>query len=215
MNLQSYFSASELSAFVKAWKWVQVPEATKDGIYLFNHPDFDWAQLAFPMSDRYRDTDEALLRAASELAQLYDWPLPQTLRRIEEVTKDINQICVPDEEQAKTRSVPLLYVPHIIEAQRKLLLAGASANGERKASYSKKPAGDVKTLLENARFPHTEEGSFIFKASCSLYAVEGEGNIPLFRCRRGRAADPFRSPRHDQHRQGATGGCGCDSNSHR
>lgn len=180
MNLQPYFSAQELCAFVKALKWVQVPEAVNDGVYLFNHPEFEWAQLMFPIGDQYRDTDETLVRAASDLAQLYDWPLPQTLRRIEETTQDVNLVSVPDGEQAKTRSVPFLYVPHVVEAQRKLLLAGASANGERKASYSNTAQGDVKTLLQNARFPHTEEGSFVFRASCSLYAVEGEGNIPLF-----------------------------------
>ncbi len=182
MNLQPYFSAQELSAFVKALKWVQVPEAVKDGIYVFNHPDFEWAQLVFPISDRFRDTDETLVRAASDLAQIYEWPLAHTLRLIEETNQDVNLACVPDQDQRKTRSVPLLYAPHVLEAQRKLFLAGASANGERRAFYSKTPQGDVKKLLEAAQFRHTEEGSFVFKASCSLYAIEGEAesNLPLF-----------------------------------
>jgi len=180
MNPEPYFNAQDLCAFVKALKWIQVPEAVKDGIYVFNHPDLDWAQLVFPISERFRDNDEMLLRAASELAQIYDQDFSKTILLIEESNSEVLNARVPNPDNRRETTVSLLYASQVMEAHKKLWFSGAAANKERRAFYSTTPTNEAKTLMEAARFRHTEQGSFVFKTSCSLYALEGEGNIPLF-----------------------------------
>ena len=179
MNLQPTFSAQELSAYVKALGWIQVEKALQDGFYLFNHPQFASRQLLFGMDESFDDYDEALENTAQKLAQIYEWSLSEAVRRIEESNHEVIVALVPDENR-HVSTVSLIYASQVLEAQKDMWLAGAAANGQRRAFYPSPKHGDNKKLLEAARFRHTEESSFIFKASCRLYAIEGEGNIPMF-----------------------------------
>lgn len=191
MNSRPTFDAAKLSAYVQTQGWVQVAEAAKDGLYVFNHPRYAPLQLVFAMSENFRDSDETLLRAASRLAQINDWSPEHAVRVIEESSDDVVVSRVPEPNSRRDATVSLLYASQVLEAQKKLLLAGAVANAERRAFYSPRATGDAKTLMDAARFRHTEQGSFIFKSSCRLYAVEGEGNIPLFPAEEAPPPVPF------------------------
>ncbi len=179
MNIQPSFNAAELSAFVQTKGWVQVVEAAKGGLYVFNHPDFRPQQLVFAIDEQFADYDETLLRAAARLAQIYDWQTSEAIRKIEESNHDVVVSRVPDGSRHLS-TVSFLYALQVMEAQRQLLLSGAAANGKRQTHYAKVLAGDGKRMLEAARFRQTEEGSFIFKASCRLYEFEGQNNPSLF-----------------------------------
>ncbi|HEX8464293.1 MAG TPA: hypothetical protein VF627_06725 [Abditibacterium sp.] len=188
---QLTFNAAQLSDYVQTLGWIQVVEAAKDGLYVYNHADFGPLQLVFAMSENFRDSDETLLRAATRLAQIYELTPDEAFVKIEESGDEVLNARVPDENQRRVVTVSLLYAAQVMEGQKKMLLAGAIANAERRAFYSNKATGDAKTLMEAARFRHTERGSFVFKTSCSLYAVEGEGNIPIFSPEEAPLPQPF------------------------
>jgi hypothetical protein len=190
MNLKPSFNATELSAFVRTMGWVQVEEAVKDGLYVFNHPDFAPLQLVFAMRENFRDADETLLRVANRLAQIYEWSPVEAVRKIEESNHDVVVSRVPDERHRKA-TVSLLYASKVLESQKQLLLSGAAASNKRQAFYHRTNVGNGKKLLEAARFRHTEEGSFIFKASCSLYAVDGDNTLSLFSAENEPSPEPF------------------------
>lgn len=184
MNTTS-LHARDLSAFVKALGWVQVEEATKDGLFVFNHPGFDHQQLVFPLDQRFADTNEMMQRAITRLALLYNWSPNEAARRVEESHSEVLVSRVPD------ATVSLIYASQVLESQKELLLSGAVAVERRQAYYNKTLVGNAKRMLEATRFRHTEEGSFIFKSSCRLYEFEAAAEPPLFSPSNEPVAAPF------------------------
>ncbi len=178
MNTFLSFDARDLSAFISAMGWVQVDEAIKDGLYVFNHTDFARQQLVFPLDKRFADAEEMLHRAVTRLAEIYEWAPLDTVRRVEESNSEVLVSLVPNGSRHIT-TVPLLYALKVLEGHKQMLLSGAVANGRRQTHYSKTFVGDAKRMLEAARFRQTEEGSFIFKASCRLYEFENIEEPPL------------------------------------
>lgn len=179
--MTTLFSALDLSAYLKALGWTQVQAAVKDRLYVFSHPDFAPQQLVFAMSDELTDYDETLERAAHRLAEIYQLGLTEAVLKVQEYTDDIIVSRVEDSNSTRRRTtVPLLYALQALEAQKEMLSAGAAANEARRAFYS----GTYKTtrqLLDEARFRHTEQGSFIFKTSCGVHAMEAPPpKVPLF-----------------------------------
>ena len=170
MTNQSTFSAQELSAYVKALGWIQVQEALKDGLFLFKHADFSSRQLMFATDTSFDDYAEALENAAHKLAAIYEWNVAETFRKIEEANQEVLVSSVPDEAVAQL-TISYLYACQVMEANRKLLESGAFANEKHQPFYTR-PFDSTKQLLEAARFRHTEVGSFVFKTSCSLYALD-------------------------------------------
>ena len=170
MTHQPTFSAQELSAYIKALGWIQVQEALKDGLFLFKHVDFSSRQLMFATDTSFDDYEESLENAAHKLAAVYHWSLADTFRKIEEASQEVLVASVPD-EAVQQLTISYLYACQVMEANRKLLESGAFASEKRQPFYTR-PFDTTKKLLEAARFRHTEMGSFVFKASCSLYALE-------------------------------------------
>lgn len=179
MTTQPTFSAQELSAYVRALGWVQVEAARNDGLYLFNHPEIASRQLMFGQDSSFDDYEEALENTARKLAQIYEWSYTESLRRIAESNSEVLVSSVPDENR-HVSTVSFLYAMRVLEAQKELLLSGAVATGKRQSHYAKTLVGDAKKMLEATRFRHTEESSFIFKASCRLYEFEGEEDSSIF-----------------------------------
>ena len=173
MNPFLSFDARDLSAFVSAMGWVQVEQAVKDGLYVFDHPGFDHQQLVFPLDKRFADAEEMLRRAVTRLAEAYNWTPLNAVRRVEESNSEVLVSRVPDS------TVSLSYACKVLESQKKLLLSGAIAVERRLPYYAKTQVGNAKTMLDATRFRQTEEGSFIFKSSCRLYEFEKPDEFPL------------------------------------
>lgn len=170
MNPVTSFNALELSAFARALGWVQVEEALQDGLYTFNHPDFAPRQLIFAADEEFDDYSELLWDAALRLAELYNWSALDAVRRIEESNSDIVVSRVPLVER-QSSTIALDYALQVLHSQKELLAAGAAANRERRPYYTRQ-FDTTKQLLDAARFRHTEVGSFVFKTSCSIYALD-------------------------------------------
>jgi len=190
MNIQTTFSAQELSAYLRALGWTQVEAARKDGLFLFKNSTFEGRQLLFGEDESFDDYDEALENAARKLADLYEKPFLETVRLIEEANSEVLQSRVPDQNR-RVATVPFVYACRVMESQRDLLLSGAIAIGRYQTHYAKTSIGDAKRLLESAQFRQTEQGSFIFKTSCNLYEFEQTDERPLDLLAQEPIAAPF------------------------
>lgn len=178
MNTTLPFTALDLRDFLKALGWVQIEEALKDGLFVLEHPQFLPQQLVFGVDDRFVDYDETLQRVVRQLGQIYQWPESLALRKVVEAPDDLLQSRVVG-EKIDGQTLPFLFAARVIESEKKLLQAAANAVEHPQSHYSRSAFSDSQNLLEAARFRHTEEGSFIFKVSCDVYALDPKRRLQL------------------------------------
>jgi hypothetical protein len=69
-------------------------------------------------------------------------------------------------------SLPLPFVESMIDGARKLLLSAASTALKPQQFHPRLNRAEAQQLLDASRFGHTERGSFVFKISCPIDAVD-------------------------------------------
>ncbi|HRI68371.1 MAG TPA: hypothetical protein PK156_29285, partial [Polyangium sp.] len=177
---------ADLRDFAKADGWVIVPEATRDRLFVLNHPQFAPRQLSFPMDTTAPDYSEAISRTLERLADIKSVPPAVLAARIAAYREDLLQFCVVGDQNGT--SLPLTFAGHIVPAAEQALRASACSVVKPQRRHKRLTRSEAKDVADSARFHHTRPGSFVLPISCPIYAVDaqpalspGEQDAPFMR----------------------------------
>lgn len=170
MNYGIEISAVKLRDYAKARGWQIVPEAVKDRLYVLNHPDFNRRQLVFAMEESAPDYEESLMLAVEKLAELQQVPLLHLLNKIDEADDDTIKFRIVAPGLSGS-TLPFSFTTSLLQSAQQLLLAAAHTVAHPQKHHPRLGRKEAEEFVETAHFRQTEPGSFVFKVSCPVFAV--------------------------------------------
>lgn len=172
------FSALDLRDFARVRGWVLVPEALDDGLFVLNNPNFSPRQLVFANDESAPDYHQSLQLAAQTLAETSKVSLERLVSLIEEVHDDTVRFRLFGDNVDGTY-LPLSFTTEALIGARNLLLSAAHSVLSPQPYHPRMSRSEALEFVNKAVFRHTEVGSFVFKVSCSVTAVETQPSLPL------------------------------------
>jgi hypothetical protein len=157
--------------YAKALGWSFVREATADGLYILNHPTDRYSQVALPIESEAPDYGDALEIAISRLAAFEDTTSETVIENLVDVDSDRFRFRL-FRHQGQFDSVPLSASSVQLDGIRKLLLAGACSEVNPRHHHPRLSGSVPDEFINACRIGHTEPGSFIWKVSCPIGAVQ-------------------------------------------
>lgn len=79
--------------FLNSMGWKIVPEAVQDGIYLFNHPDFERRQVMFPSESSMSGYMDSVQIVLDKLSEIHNLSISQIINSIHEIKNGPIFIC--------------------------------------------------------------------------------------------------------------------------
>lgn len=157
--------ALEIRDYAISREWKLVNEAIKDGWFVLNSPENDFTQLIFPIDDIDNKYEEMASVSLKRLAEHYNIPLRTLTEEIREVNDDVISLRYFSAENKIVNSISFQEALEAIDATKQMLLAATSSVVNPVTFHPKLNRVEAQELLKNARFRHTEEGSFVLKVS--------------------------------------------------
>jgi uncharacterized protein DUF4365 len=173
-NFTLDISPTSVRDYARALGWQFVAEATRDGLYVLNHPTDRYAQLTLPINPEVPDFPDALSIVVDRLA-VFEKTHPETvIENLQDTDADRFRFRLY-RTHGQLDAVPISLSSTSLEGIKKLLMAGA-CSAIRPRPHHPRLSGTVPEQFVSAcRMGHTEAGSFVWKVSCPLDAVRQEG----------------------------------------
>jgi len=158
---------------------VQVREALKDGLVVLNHERYKPRQLVYPTSSSVPGYTESVSIAVHRLAEIEGRPVLQLVRDVQRVHEDTYRFRLFD-DRSDDDSIPFGYALSAMKGSEQLLLSSATTVLMPRAYHPRLGMKEAQRFLEEARFNHTEQGSFVLNVSCPISALDKGGAHGLF-----------------------------------
>lgn len=171
MNLDSLIAPTDLRDYAKAQGWTLLTEASKDRLYVMNHPRFERRQLVFPMDTTAPDYVEAITLMIEKIAVMEKRTPEAVIKSVLEVSEDAVSFRVTSPRPGE-RYLPLSFASAMVTGVQQLLLASACTILKPKAHHPRLSRVEAQQFLETARFRHTQPGSFVLNVSCPVQAMD-------------------------------------------
>jgi hypothetical protein len=172
-------SATGLRDYAKAFGWKQIQEAVDDRLFVMTNPDFPRRQLVFPMDDSLSDYSESVYRALLKLAEIQNQTPNQILNDIRCFADDVLRYRI-DSPRQLNNGIPFAFAGNIMDAVRRLFLSAISMAQTPKIVYNRLAPNEGFSLLSALRFGQTEQGSFVLRVECPVFALENSDSGTLF-----------------------------------
>lgn len=170
---------TSLREYATARGWVQVREALKDGLVVLNHEQFKPRQLVYPTNSSVPGYAESVSVAVHRLAEIEGRPVVQLVRDVQRVHEDTYRFRLFD-DRSDDDSIPFGYALSAIKGSEQMLLSSATTVLMPRAYHPRLGMKEAQRFLEQARFNHTEQGSFVLSVSCPVNALDKGGAQGLF-----------------------------------
>lgn len=170
---------TSLREYATARGWVQVREALKDGLVVLNHKEYSPRQLVYPTSSSVPGYAESVSVVVHRLAEIEGRPVLQLVRDVQRVHEDTYRFRLFD-DRSDDDSIAFGYALSAIKGSEQLLLSSATTVLMPRAYHPRLGMKEAQRFLEQARFNHTEEGSFVLNVSCPVNALDKGGVEGLF-----------------------------------
>jgi len=175
---------TSLRDFLKASGWTVIEEALQDRLYAFRNPQFTRRNLVFPMDSDAPDYAEAVDIALAKLAEMTGLAPEKLFARVQSSGDDVVRMRIYS--YGDDNALPLSFAASLVQNAAKVLKSAACTVVRPRVHHPKLSLSDANALVDNARFGHTEEGSFILRVACPIHAVQGtlgseDGPVPFVR----------------------------------
>jgi uncharacterized protein YifN (PemK superfamily) len=163
--------------YAKSLGWSVLPEALPDRLIVLTHAQFSGRQIIIPLDATAPDYQESIDRAVVKLATLYNWTISELVESIHAAKEDsVRYRIVAD--QRVDRSIPLLFGSSIIQAAQQILLSASCTALNPRTYHPRLYRADAQKLLDQTRFGHTEQKSFVLKITCPVNALDTQHSLP-------------------------------------
>ena len=172
-------SQADLGSYIRAQGWVQDSAAYQKGLMLFNHPVLAPAQLLYPQNRTADDYGEALasvIRKLSRLNAKSEVEIIGDIARVDDDTFRFRMFKGFDES-----AIPLsLALSAIKGAEQAFLSAACTVHNPRTHHLRMRKTALHTQFFDDAKFNHTERGSFILNISCPVKVTSEDPVTNLF-----------------------------------
>lgn len=134
--------------------------------FALTHPRFSRRQLVFPVDREVPDYDEAIDWILDKLADLEERPKAAILADIESLRSDVVRFRLLARQE--TEGIPLSFAISTISGSQQVLLAAAHMVLRPQLYHKRLGRSEALRLVDQARFGHTEPGSFVLRVECPL-----------------------------------------------
>lgn len=170
---------NEIRDYAFSLQWTIVKEALADGILLFNSPYNDYDQLAIPVSEADSEYAARVQASILQLAARYKKSPSTIVSEIRAVNDDVLALRYYS-ENSPVNSLSFQEALEAMDATRQLILAAASSVAHPAIFHPRLNRAEPQELLRQARFRHTQEGSFIIQVACPFeMPMQPQHSLPL------------------------------------
>lgn len=163
--------------YAKALGWAVLPEGLADRLIVLTNAQFAQRQIIIPLDATAPDYDESVNRATIKLADLHHVAVAELVEAIQGAREDAVRYRIVADHRAD-RSIPLLFGASIIQAAQQVLLSASCTALNPRTHYPRLYRAEAQKLIEQTRFGHTEQKSFVIKISCPVNALDAQGSLP-------------------------------------
>ncbi len=171
MTPETLIPPTDLRDYAKDRGWTLLKEAAKDRLYVMSNPQFERRQLVFPMDMTAPDYSEAVMLVVGKLAAMEGRTAQAVIKNLLEVGDDAIAFQVTT-SLPNERSLPLAFAGSMIQGAQQLLLSSACTVLKPQAHHPRLHRTEAQQFLDNAKFRHTQPGSFVFNVSCPVQGMD-------------------------------------------
>lgn len=160
-------SPIELKDYLVAKNWVIVKEAFhKDHLFVLNNTELE-RQVYFSALGEGNTSENQISETIYKLSKIYNTNEQDLIAEIKAANEDLLKIRFIDNKR-NIDSLTFESAINAIDGAKKLLISAANNTLEPKTYYSGKYKNKINDFIKQARFRHTERGSFILNISTPL-----------------------------------------------
>jgi hypothetical protein len=175
-TLIEQIKADDLAAYAKASGWRPYP-SKRPAIAIFRQPNFDNAEIAFPMSQEYADYRDRIWDAVNVLSKVEKRVLGEVLSDILFHASDQPEFRWND-PKAENGTIPFDVGLNLLTGAKNLLLAEAHSVLKPQFAIPRLSRKEPEEFLKTCRIGQTRLGSFIITVICPLTSAMRQ--VPLF-----------------------------------
>lgn len=173
----STFKPLDLRDVIKSLGWT-ISGSIQESVFICSNPKFPQRQIIFPKKDNSPDYKEASLRAIQKLSELHRISANNIAFSIKNVRDDVVKYRIST-TRTDDDSLPLEFAGEIIKGAELMLLSSACTVIRPQVHHPRLSLSEAVELLSRARLGQTEQGSFIFKVSCPVDAIDMQPSLNL------------------------------------
>lgn len=166
---------TDLRDYFKAHGWSPLAEALADRLYVLTNASFPRRQITFPMDLSAPDYLESVESAIAKFSEMTGKPVADIATSVETIKDDVVGVRVFFD--GNDASLPLSFASILVQSTEKLLKAAACTVLRPRIHHPRLALNEANQLVNQARFRQTEQGSYLLKIACPLYAMETQGSF--------------------------------------
>lgn len=172
---QQLISPIDLRDFAKSLGWELLNEGIADRLFVLRNPNSPRRQLTFPMDMTAPDYTESTYRVIEKLGEILNEPPQSLMMRVHNVRDDTLRFRIFSDHCGS--SLPLGFTTSLVSGVQQLLKTAACTVMRPLIHHPRLALSEAQQLIEKSRFEHTEPGSFVFRVSCPIHALDVQGML--------------------------------------
>ncbi len=172
-------SPTNVRDYVRALGWHFVSEATRDGLFVLNHPSNAFIQLVLPIDNEAPDYFDAIRNVISKIVEFEKTSSERVIENLIDVEADKLRFRL-FRTGGGLDSIPMSLGASMLDGIKRVIMSAACSVQRVRPHHSRLSGTIAEQFLAACKMGHTEQGSFIWKVSCPLDAVrlnEGQGAL--------------------------------------
>lgn len=178
MNRSNFLAPTDLRDYLLAQGWNLNQAGLADRLYVLANERCERRQLVFPMDITAPDYEESVGKVIDKLSEIQRQP-PQTLiAEVQAIKDDVVRFRVAS-QTSPDFILSLDFASTLVRATEQVFRAAACTAVKPRTHHPRLSLSEAGQFVEKAHFGHTEPGSFIFKISCPIHALDLQENLAL------------------------------------
>lgn len=179
MNIENQVKPADLRDYLKSLGWRLSDIGRDRRIYVMENSSYPQRQLQIPMdATEWADAMEMTWRAIEKLADILQQSPEQLARRAQAVRDDTVRFRVFS-PRIESGGIPLAFASSIVGGAQQLLKASACTVMQPRRHHPRLSLAQAGQLISKSTFGQTEQGSFVFRISCPVNAMDVQGSLSL------------------------------------
>jgi len=167
---------TDLRDYLQAQGWVLNAAGLADRIYVLANERFARRQLIFPMDVTAPDYEESVGRVIDKLSELTGQRPQTVIAEVQAIKDDVIRFRIAS-QTAPDFTLSLDFASTLVRATEQVFRAAACTVVKPRTHHPRLSLSEAAQFVEKAQFGHTEPGSFIFKVSCPVNALDVQGSL--------------------------------------
>lgn len=159
---------TDLRDYLRLKNWQNDERLLDHGLYGFRHPDHERRQLTIPIDASVGDYGEMVQRMIGKLAEIERRDTATIITEFQEMADDTLGIRINRDQEY----ISFGYTLQALTAAKELLTSAACTVVSPSVHHPQMNRREALELVNQSRFRHTEQGSFVLKISTPVKAME-------------------------------------------